>query len=208
MSVITGTWRRHELLNECIENVRQQTYPNIEHVIVSDGPDETLAEWSRWNWPRAMGDPSIVPVRLAECGRHWSGLLSDSYASAPFMVGQMVARGEYACLWADDERATDPDHLTKMVDLIESSGADFVYPIVDFWWKDEPERRRLIWADPPVHGSITHWLYRPSMIEKAGGPYRTHVGRANDWDFIERAMRGGATWAFLPEITFSHRADA
>jgi GT2 family glycosyltransferase len=39
VSVITPTWQRHELLLEAIENVRQQTYRPIEHVIVSDGPD-------------------------------------------------------------------------------------------------------------------------------------------------------------------------
>lgn len=214
ISVITPTYDRHDLLLETIEDVRRQTYPNIEHVIVSDGLDLELAGIVT----ELMGRPIYaeldpisvepdVPITFAECGRHWTGLLSESYAAAPVIVGQFLARGEYACLWADDQRAMDPDHLTKMVDLIEASGADFVYPIVEVWWRDEPTRRRLIWADPPVDGSIAHWLYRPSMIEKAKGPYRTHVGHANDWDFIKRAMAGGATWAFLPEITFSHRAD-
>jgi hypothetical protein len=188
-------------------------------VIVSDGQDDVLHDLIS----RAMFSPSPpqsdpnavviranldVPIRFVECGRHWTAELSDSYAAAPFIVGQFLARGEYAVPWADDERAMEPDHLTKLVDLLESSGADFAYSITELWWKDEPERKRLIWADPPVHGSITHWMYRPSFLEKARGPYRTHVGRANDWDQIERAMAGGATWAFLPEISFSHRVDA
>jgi GT2 family glycosyltransferase len=212
VSIITGTWQRHDLLLEAIANVREQTYRPLEHVIVSDGPDPTLADLMERERrrdelrPMVRGALPVVPIRFVECGRHWTGELSDSYAAAPFMVGQMLARGEYACLWADDERA-EPDHLEKMVDLIEATEADFVFPYVRFWWKDRPDQAMVIGADPPVLGSITHWLYRPSMIEKARGPYRTHVGRANDWEFIERAMRGGATWAMLPEVTFSHRAD-
>lgn len=203
VSIITPSIpSRGRELGELIANLDAQTYPNVEHIVVGDGPHPGL-------------QPALAVGRLAaegrrrvfELGRWWTKELSDSYAAAPIIVGQLMARGEYACLWSDDERATDPDHLSKMVDLIESSGATFVYPIVDFWWHNRPNDRTLIWADPPILGSITHWMYRPSMIEHARGPYRTHVGRANDWEFIERAMRGGATSAMLPEITFSHRAD-
>jgi GT2 family glycosyltransferase len=201
VSVITGTWQRHELLLELIENIRQQTYRPLEHVIVSDGPDPDLEDLIRWN------QHTTAPIRFVECGRHWTGELSDSYASAPFAVGQMLARGDYACLWADDERALTPDHITKMVNLIESEGVDFVFPTVEFYWHHRPRERMYIGANPPQLGSITHWLYRSSMIEKARGPYRTHVGRANDWEFIHRAIMGGATWAWLQEVTFSHRAD-
>lgn len=203
VSVITGTWQRHELLAELIENVRAQTYRPIQHVIVADGPDRWLREMVKcYRSPRDRR----VTYTVAECGRHWTRELSDSYAAAPFMVGQLMAAGEYACLWADDERA-EPDHLTKMVGLLESTGVDFVFPTVDFWWHNRPNERFLIGSDPPQLGSITHWLYKPSMIEKARGPYRTHVGRANDWDFVSRAIEGGATWAWLQEATFSHRAD-
>ncbi len=43
VSVITPTWNRHDLLlNRCIPSVEAQTYPDIEHIIVSDGPDPDL----------------------------------------------------------------------------------------------------------------------------------------------------------------------
>lgn len=203
VSIVTPTIpeRRADLL-ECIENIRRQTYPSIEHIIVHDGsvplglPEIYVAR---------DGAPPIRQRNVA-LGRHWTGFLSDSYAAAPVIVGQLLARGEYTCLWADDERGT-PDHLAKMVELIEATGVDFVYPTVEFWWHNRPEEATLIGSDPPHLGSITHWLYRPEMIERARGPYRTHVGRANDWEFIERAMAGGASWAWLQEVTFSHRAD-
>src|ERR1700760_1397118 len=44
VSVVTPTWHRHDLLlNRCVPAVQAQTHPAVEHVIVSDGPDENLA---------------------------------------------------------------------------------------------------------------------------------------------------------------------
>ncbi len=202
---------RLDLLVEMMLNLREQSYPNIEHCIVFEGdPRETeqlpalVAYHAMLLWQKTG---RCIPTRVVGLGRWWSQELSESFCSAPFMVGQLLARGAYACPWSDDERALDPDHLTKMVDLLEAEDVDFVYPIVEVWWADRPDYHRLVWADRPTNGHITHWLYRPSMIEKAKGPYRTHIGRANDWEFIERALAGGATWRFLPEITFQHRSD-
>ena len=45
VSVITPTWQRHALLlDRCIPSVAAQDYPNVDHVVVSDGPDPALAE--------------------------------------------------------------------------------------------------------------------------------------------------------------------
>lgn len=198
---------RLDLLVELMRHIREQTYPNLEHVVTFEGEPNAVDDVVTRVRRLAADIPCAVPTRVVGLGRWWTRELSDSYCSAPFMVGQFLARGAYACPWADDERALDPEHLSKMVALLETEGVDFVYPIVEVWWADRPDYHRLVWAERPTNGHITHWLYRPSMIEKAGGPYRTHVGRANDWEFIERAVAGGATWAFLPEITFQHRSD-
>ena len=66
VSVVTGTWQRHDLLMEAIANVRSQTYPNIEHVIVSDGPDQALV-WElaqRGIMPYLPMDGMRVPIRF------------------------------------------------------------------------------------------------------------------------------------------------
>lgn len=198
---------RLELLLETMHHIREQTYPNLEHCIVIEGEpgavDGTVARVQI-----EVGRLGChVPTRVVGLGRWWSHELSNSYCSAPAMVGQFLARGAYSCPWSDDERALDPEHLDKMVALLEAEDVDFVYPIVEVWWADRPDYHRLVWADRPTEGRITHWLNRPSMIEKAKGPYRTHSEHPNDWDFVKRALDGGATWAFLPEITFQHRSD-
>jgi glycosyltransferase involved in cell wall biosynthesis len=43
VSVVTSTWRRADvLMQRCIPSVMAQSYPNVEHIIVSDRPDDEL----------------------------------------------------------------------------------------------------------------------------------------------------------------------
>lgn len=206
VSVITPTIpERVDLAVEAMRNVRAQGYPNLEHVVVVDAPDDNATIRLRLE---TVAMTRHVPTRVQALGRNWSTFLADSYAAAPVLVGQMLARGEYQMIWADDERALETDHVAALVDLLEATGADFVYPKVRMWWHGRPGHTWEIGTDPPQHGTITHWLYRASLLDLMRGPYRTHVGRANDWEFVERAIKHGARWAFLDRVTFSHRADA
>lgn len=200
VSVVTGTYQRHELLLEAIETVRAQSYRPLEHVIVSDGPDDELH--------RLMTEmpPSYVPIRFVELGFWSSGLFRDSISAAPFMVAQLLARGDYQMWLADDERMLVPDHIEKLVDLIEQYDADFAYPQVRCYRDPSTQGDMVIGTNPPEHGQFTHCLYRRDALDK-GMLFRTHVGSGTDWDAVARTMASGARWAFLPEVTLSHRID-
>jgi glycosyltransferase involved in cell wall biosynthesis len=208
VSVVTPTWGRHDLLMECIANVRAQTYRPLEHVIVIDGQDEDLYESILAEDARATDDDGRVdvPITCVELGRRWTLELDDSYAAAAMMVAQMVARGEYQHLMADDERWT-PFHVELMVRALETTGADFVYPRTAYYRWQTPDQAVGIGVSPPVKGAITTLLYRREVFNTAKGPYRTHTGRENDWDFIERMLNGGASHVFVDRVTTSHRDD-
>lgn len=200
VSVVTGTWQRHDLLLEAIENIRQQTYRPLEHVIVSDGPDPELRDLI------AREQGTDVPIIFQELGFWASGLFRDSISAAPYMVAQLLARGEYQIWWADDERALVPDHIERLVDLCEQYNADFAYPKVSCRPKWQPDNEMIIGSNPPRNGQFTHCLYTRAALDK-GMLFRTHVGSGTDWDAVSRTMMAGATWAYLPEVTFSHRID-
>lgn len=206
VSVVTGTYQRHGLLLEAIENIRQQTYRPLEHVIVSDGPDQALLELMCSARVRLQPREDRVPLRFQELGFWSSGLFTDSMSAAPFMVAQLLARGDYQIWWADDERALVPDHIEKLVDLLELYDADFVYPKVEMTWPDSP-KRAVIGSNPPRRGAFTHCLYRRDLLDK-GMLFRTHVGSGTDADCLERVMgQQGIRWAYLPEVTFTHQVD-
>lgn len=195
VSVVTPTWKRLWLLAETLRHVNAQDYPHVEHVVISDGPEPEL-----WGW---TGDaPTVV-----ELGRNWSGLMPESFGIAPLTVGYLMAQGEYLMPWCDDERALAADHITRLVDLLESTGADFVYPKVRIWRNGNPAgpETRTIGTDPPRHSQITHYLFRASNLHRFGMPrWGTHPV---DWSLVSDWMERGATWAMLDDCTFSHRLD-
>lgn len=216
VSIITPTWQRHSLLMETIQNVREQTYQDLEHVIVSDGPDGVLEdlvdeEIERYDNDRiarlgyaGLGSEAMVPIRYMALGRNWSTFLPRSFGVAPLTVGALMASGEYH-LWLCDDERMKPDHVEHLVELIERTGADFVYPHVLMWKPSLPGIAWTIGADPPEYGQITNFLYRASALQKA--MYCFDIPEAADWNLVRRWMEAGATWAMSDRCTISHRAD-
>lgn len=220
VSVITGTYNRHEEVLGAIENVRAQTYPNIEHIIVSDGPDPELRkELSDYDWlgNRALRmdewlDPIAatsyrrhVPTKFVETGRQWSQFLAASISTVPFQVAQWLARGDYLCWLADDERMT-PDHIESLVSLLEETDSDFVYPRVELTYAPHlGAGSSVIGVYPPAQGQITHALFRAELLDYRG--FTTHVGSATDWDQISHWIAAGARCAMLDRVTLTHRMD-
>ena len=208
VSVVTGTYQRHDLLMEAIENVRAQTYRPLEHVIVSDGPDpklDVLVNRSRNADWEANGSERCVSIVYAELGFWASGLLTNSISAAPFMVAQLLAHGDLQMWLADDERMLVPDHIEKLVGMIEDYDLDFAYPKVKMTWPDS-ERTDVIGTSPPQNGQFTHCLYRRDALDR-GALFRTHVGSGTDWDCAARMMDSRCRWGFLREVTLSHVVD-
>jgi glycosyltransferase involved in cell wall biosynthesis len=206
VSVVTPTWNRPELLAETIRHVREQDYPSLlEHLVVSDGPDmrvEQVLDCARLR--TEAGNPQLFSVQL---GRNWSGLMPESFGVAPLLVGYLAAHGDYIMPWCDDERALTPDHITRLVDLLESSGSDFVYPKVRIWRVGNPDgpETKVIGTDPPAYCQITHYLFRAETLQRFGMPrWGTHPV---DWSLVDDWMKADATWEMLDDVTFSHRLD-
>lgn len=117
VSVITPTWRRHDLLLErCIPGVQAQIYPRIEHIIVSDGPDPELREllgsgtgngYRRWYFELPEHDP-------AEHWGHLARLHGIEYAA-----GDLIA-------YCDDDDFLRPEHCELLAAaLTENPDAGF-----------------------------------------------------------------------------------
>jgi len=199
VSVITPTWQRASLLAETVEHVREQTYRPLEHIVVSDGPDQAV----RAIVAAERGYPG-VSVRPIELGRNWSSVLPNGFGVAPLTVGMLLARGEYQMWLCDDERMAS-DHIASLVDSLESSGAGFAYSRVRMHWVGQPlEQGWEIGTDPPRWGQITNFLYRTELLASAMPAWDGHPV---DWTLPQSWIAGGASWAFTGRTTLSHRAD-
>lgn len=213
VSVITGTWRRHELVLGLIESIRAQTYRPLEHVIVSDGPDDELDGLITWamfdqTQPTSSGklipDERVVPIVYQELGFHASGFFSMSVSAPPFLVASLLAHGPLQ-MWASDDERFEPDHVEALVDLLEEKDADWVAPKIACYEPGAEARPIIIGTDPPERGQVSHALYRRELLDYRS--FRLHIGSGTDWDQAAAWARAGARFALLDRVTMRHRVD-
>jgi len=104
VSVIIPTYNRRDLLPATLESVQNQTYPNLEILVINDaGPDvsDIVARF-----PRA---------RLLNMERNGG-------AARALNAGIRDARGTYVSFLGDDD-VYFPEHIEDLVDALERSGA-------------------------------------------------------------------------------------
>lgn len=185
ISVITPTWRRHELLIErCIPAVQAQSYPEVEHIVVSDGPDADLAtrlsllrQWREWG--------NLVFLQLPEhdSAEHWGHLAR--------LRGLEEARGEFIA-YCDDDDALRPEHCAVMVQALQDN------PTAGF------AVSRMM-CHGPARSAVTGW--GPLGCGNVGTPMIVHAreilaygtwGPASfteDWELVERWLNAGVKYA-------------
>jgi glycosyltransferase involved in cell wall biosynthesis len=184
VSIVTPTWNRHQLLLErCIPSVEHQTYLTWEHIVVSDGPDPELAMIFR---QRPM-------ITFEQMTWHDQNVLWGNRAR---IKGQEMAMGEIIA-HLDDDNAWRPEHLELLVERLIDTGADFVYSrMIRHPNEDE------VGSSPPRYAQIDTSLlvHRREILDIAN--WIPHHERPDpDWELVERWINGGATWAYVPEIT-------
>lgn len=113
VSVVTPTWNRHDLLlTRCIPSVQAQDYANVEHVVVSDGPDPELAT-------ALAADDIQIARRLvyAELPEHH---LEPNFGSYARRHGIELATGEYIT-YNDDDDALRPEHCRLLAAALDAA---------------------------------------------------------------------------------------
>lgn len=191
VSVITPTFNRPTLLvDRCVPSVEAQTYDSIEHIIVSDGPDEQLVNhfnhfrsWKHWR-------------RFIELGRNTQEL-EDHWGATPRLVGSYMAHGEYIA-YLDDDNEYHPNHVTALVNLLQQTGVDVAFS----------QQNRVgsgVLGDGRVefgHIDTSMVLHRAEILWRVAN-WRP-AGYCSDWDLFCRWKDAGVKFAFLPQVTSTY----
>lgn len=109
--MITPTWgpQRHRvLLDRCIPSVKAQSFSDWEHVVVSDGPDPAL---------RGLCEQYLELEEHVE---------PHSWGASARNRGLRETKATYVA-YLDSDNAYRPDHLSRLVDALDRSKADFAY---------------------------------------------------------------------------------
>ncbi len=185
ISVVTPTWNRMSLLTKrCIPSVRAQNYDGpVEHIIVSDGPDERLKD---------IPDVRYLAEHLPTANR---GIRARRY-------GADLARGDLVA-YLDDDNAWWFRHLELLTRALDESDADFAYSQA---LCTEPHGYRwIIGSEPPVFSQIdtSMIVHRRGLLDVANWE-PSHMPA--DWDLVSRWLGAGAKWVYVPAVTVDYYA--
>ena len=193
VTVVTPTWNRHEkLLGRCIPSVRAQTYPNVEHVIVSDGPDPELGQelfppWrsgGRTQWYASLPEHDPAP--------HWGHLAR--------LHGIELSSGSFIT-YCDDDDALRPNHVEVLARaLIRDPDCGWARSIMASHHPDEHGTVTEIgWGEPSCGNIGTPMIMHRRETLKHGtwGP----AGDFEDWDLVNRWIHVGIPFARVDEVT-------
>jgi glycosyltransferase involved in cell wall biosynthesis len=190
ISVITPTWLRHGLLLErCIPSVQAQTWHNVEHVIVSDGPDPEL----RGKLAAIAGKRFAPVIRYAELPEHDPAEHWGSWCRAKALE---LADGEFIT-YCDDDDQLYARHCEVMGDLLESdTDLDWAYSEM----LSHGPAADIIIAGPPAEGLIG----TPMIMHRLGVLKIASWGkpsRIEDWELVREWIDAGTSFLGAGQVT-------
>lgn len=189
VSIVTVTFNAVGTLPQTLQSVREQTYPNIEHIIIDGGSvdgtlelikacEDTIALW------RSEPDQGIYDA---------------------FNKGIALAQGEFVgILNADDYY--EPDQIAKAVAALVRTNAQFVHGnIVMHGWKGQDVPLR---GDPDYASKICYgmpMLFQVTVlcrmeIFRRYGLFLTRYRIAGDYEWFLRLAKQGCVGAYDPRI--------
>lgn len=178
VSVIVPTYNRPDFLTKTIQSVLNQTYSNLELIVISNGKnadnEKTVKKFT---------DPRI----------HYADQENSGGPSGPRNHGMRLAKGKYIAVCDDDDLWT-PDKLEKQVTLMETDPAcGLCYTNMVFFdetgkeWTDgrgQADFKTLRYKNAVPISSV---MIRADLFKTLGGfEENKAVGDSEDYEFVLR----------------------
>ena len=236
VAVVIPTWRRNDLLKNCLQSLGQQTFIDFETVVVSNGAGDQAARVAKAagcaviRLPSNLGFAAAVNAGIARSQLPYVLVLNDDVELDPRWLERTVAfldeRPEYSYCCGKIFQA-DGLLLDNAGDALSLGGSawrlGYGRPIHGSRKPGTPTpgSSRFGGAGFGVNDSggfdlpRTVWavsgtatLFRRSVFEKIGLFEEDFFAYLEDMDFSLRAARAGFRGFYLPEATCSHLGSA
>lgn len=199
--------RAHHLI-ECIEGFRNQTYPNIEIIVVDDGsrkPENIQALRALQSMLEKIGGRVVHQ--------------NNAYLGAARNTAFREARGDYVLFFDDDDYPV-PEMVERMMTAMRQRNADIVSTNISFWEGDAlpsdfgaVKCSSAFLGDCPALAVYRNPFGSAAVLVKrhaftALGQYTTDYGIGwEDYEFAARACLEGFIYENVPEPLYIYRVN-
>jgi FkbM family methyltransferase len=196
-SIVTPSFNQGQFLPFNLDSVREQTHPDIEHIVVDPGSTDGSRETAE------AADGIIL---IAEPDRGQSDGITKGFARST---------GDYLTWLNSDDFYPDALVLEKVAAAFEiNPDADIIYGKVDFV-DEEGKFLRKGYVNPNQAELLDSFAYqvgivqpgvfmRRSVFEKIGGPSEQYE-YCMDYEYWVRMATSGLKWVYLDETLAHHR---
>lgn len=210
VSVVITNYNRALYLRECLDHIREQTYPNWEMIFIDDASTDDSVQVAReWHeqYRQIWSEDNRMVMLTLPRNIGFAGALN---------VGLYLARGEYIAI-QDSDDYSHVNRLQRQVEFLQNHPeVELVGTNYYSFPSDAPMKRELAnwlrYGDEigkvygrgghcVCHGTI---LFRGRLFDQIGGPTRRITG-AEDYEFIAKALNAKAKIENLPEPLYFYR---
>lgn len=186
VSIIVRTCKRPEALRECLMSIRQQTYKNIEVVVIEDGKNTS---------------EKMIKKEFKDLNIVYEATGVNKGRSHAANLGMKKAKGTYFN-FLDDDDLFMPDHIETLVKVLEKNKWEIAYDgafetLIDITNREpytyelkakglfdsrEFDRKRLYKVNLFPIQTV---MFRRELFEECGG-IDENIDALEDWDFWVR----------------------
>lgn len=198
VSIVLPTYKRAHVLPDAIQSVLNQTYTNLELIIVDDNsPDATREVVASFDDPRihyVRNEPNLKLPRALN-------------------RGFSLARGEYLT-WTSDDNLYDENAIQRMVEVLQGGDCDFIYADYYLFVDLDSDGRPLDTRHSKLPGQVqleksNHigacFMYTRGVYE-AVGEYDPELFLVEDYDYFMRIAKRFRL-CHIPEPLYYFRRD-
>jgi glycosyltransferase involved in cell wall biosynthesis len=192
-SIITAVFNRSQTIERSIASVRNQSYKNVEHIVIDGGSSDGTVELITTSLLR----PDIF---ISE---------KDNGIYDALNKGILMASADVIGFMHSDDFYSNPNVLDKVAKYFENPATDIVYgdavffhpnnqsKVVRRYRSSEYSCRNLAWGIMPAHTS----MFFRSTIFKKHGLFKTDFKIAADYEYLCRIItQDSPKYVYLDEI--------
>ncbi len=180
VSVITVCFNSEATIQECIQSVKNQDYPLIEHIFVDGGSTDLTLHFIK----KGLGRSSLF---LSE---------PDDGIYDAMNKGLTLATGDVICFLNSDDQYSDNNVISTVVSEISLNQVDALTSDISFFRKNNPNKvirkfnsgrfspENFAWGSMPAHPG----LFLTKKVVSQTGFFKPSYKIAGDFDYMIRVF--------------------